>query len=120
MIIVSFAITIAWIKYSNNYFRLKDEEIADMIEGSVLSSLSVSCEEIPPESLPASYSISSPKSDMPASESFISKETVEHTSNCEFLVKIYHFPSFLEVAFIDKTYLYPNALRYLRTNSIPD
>ena len=65
-----------------------------MIEGSVLSSLSVSCEEIPPESLPASYSISSPKSDMPASESFISKETVEHTSNCEFLVKIYHFPSF--------------------------
>ena len=61
---------------------------------SVLSSLSVSCEEIPPESLPASYSISSPKSDMPASESFISKETVEHTSNCEFLVKIYHFPSF--------------------------
>ena len=35
-IIISFAITIAWIKYSYNYFRLKDEEIADMIEGSVL------------------------------------------------------------------------------------
>ena len=31
---------------------------------------------------------------MPASEPFISKGTVEHTSNCEFLRKIYHFPSF--------------------------
>ena len=31
---------------------------------------------------------------MPASEPFISKETVEYTSNCEFLLKIYHFPSF--------------------------
>ena len=51
------------------------------------------CEEIPPESLPASDSISSPKSDMLASEPFISKETVEHTSNSEFLLKIYHFPS---------------------------
>ena len=27
-------------------------------------------------------------------ELFISKGTVEHTSNCEFLLKIYHFPSF--------------------------
>ena len=82
-----------------NPFRLKDEEIADMIEGSVLYSLSVSfllpsCEEIPFESLPASDTISSPKSDMPASEPFISEGTVEHTSNCEFLLKIYHFPSF--------------------------
>ena len=33
---------------------------------------------------------------MPASEPFISKGTVEHTSNCEFLLKIYHFPSFLK------------------------
>ena len=33
-------------------------------------------------------------SDMPASEPFISKGTVERTSNCEFLRKIYHFPSF--------------------------
>ena len=31
---------------------------------------------------------------MPVSELFISKETVERTSNCEFLLKIYHFPSF--------------------------
>ena len=29
---------------------------------------------------------------MPASEPFISKGTVEHTSNCEFLLKLYHFP----------------------------
>ena len=78
-----------------------------------------SWEEIPLESLPASDTISSPKSDMPASEPFISKGTVEHTSNCEFLLKIYHFPSFWNwVAFIDKTYLYLNALRYLRTNHI--
>ena len=28
MIIISFAITISWIEYSYNYFRLKDEEIA--------------------------------------------------------------------------------------------
>ena len=32
-----------------------------------------SCEEIPPEALPTSYSISSPKSDMPVSKPFISK-----------------------------------------------
>ena len=31
---------------------------------------------------------------MPASEPFITKGTVEYTSNCEFLLKIYHFPSF--------------------------
>ena len=59
-----------------------------------MSFLLPSCEEIPPESLPASDTISSPKFDMPASEPFISKGTVEHTSNCEFLLKIYHFPSF--------------------------
>ena len=60
-----------------------------MIEGSVLS-----CEEIQPASLPAFDTISSPKSNMPASEPFISKGTVERTSNCEFLLKIYHFPTF--------------------------
>ena len=38
--------------------------------------------------------ISSPKSNMPASELFISKGTIEHSSNCEFLLKIYHFLSF--------------------------
>ena len=75
MIIISFTITISWIKYRYNIFRLKDEEIADMIEGSVIKSLSVPfllplCEEIPPEALPASDNISSPKSDMPASEPF--------------------------------------------------
>ena len=31
---------------------------------------------------------------MPASEPFISKGTVEHTSNCELLLKMYHFRSF--------------------------
>ena len=36
MIIISFAITIFWIKYSYNFCRLKDEEIVDMIEGSVI------------------------------------------------------------------------------------
>ena len=38
--------------------------------------------------------ISSPKSDMPASEPFISKETIEHSLNWEFLLKIYNFLSF--------------------------
>ena len=59
-----------------------------------MSFLLTSCEEIPPEALPASDTISSPKSDMPASEPFISKGTIEHSSNCEFLLKIYHFLSF--------------------------
>ena len=36
VIIISFTITISWTKYSYNFFRLKDEEIADMIEGSVI------------------------------------------------------------------------------------
>ena len=36
MIIINFIITIAWIKYSYKPFQWKDEEIADMIEGSVL------------------------------------------------------------------------------------
>ena len=59
-----------------------------------MSFLLPSCEEIPPEALPASDTISSPKSDMPAGEPFISKGTVEHSSNREFLLKIYHFLSF--------------------------
>ena len=59
-----------------------------------MSFLLPSCEEIPPESLPVFDIISSTKSNMPASEPFISKGTVEHTSNCEFLLKIYHFLSF--------------------------
>ena len=59
-----------------------------------MSFLLLSCEKIPPESLPAFDTISSPKSNMPASEPFISKGTVEHTSNYEFLLKMYHFPSF--------------------------
>ena len=56
-----------------------------------MSFLLPSCEEIAPEALPASDTISSPKHDMPASEPFISKGTIEHSSNCEFLLKIYHF-----------------------------
>ena len=42
----------------------------------------------------ASDAISSLKSYMPASEPLISKGTIEHSSNCEFLLKIYHFLSF--------------------------
>ena len=38
--------------------------------------------------------ISSPKSNMPAGEPLMSKGTVLHTSNCEFLLQIHHFPSF--------------------------
>ena len=92
-----------------------------MIEGSVLLTVRVVSATIVrrkyhPKRFPASDTISSPKSDMPASEPFISKGTIEYSSNCEFLLKTYHFLSFLEVAFIDKTYLYPNALHYLRTN----
>ena len=34
MIIISFTITISWIKYSYNFFGLKDEEIADMMRVS--------------------------------------------------------------------------------------
>ena len=129
MIITSFTITISWIKYSYNFFRLKDEEVVDMIEGSVLWSLSVSfllpsCEEIPPQALPASDTISSPKSDMPASEPFISKGTIEHSSNCEFLLKIYHFLSFWKVLSLTKlTYtqtlfaqMYALALVLMRTS----
>ena len=59
-----------------------------------MSLLLPSCEEIPPKALPASDAISSPKSDMSASEQFISKGNIEHSSNCEFLLKIYHFLSF--------------------------
>ena len=59
-----------------------------------MSFLLPSYEEIPPEALPASDTISSPKSDVPASEPFISKGIIEHSSNCEFLPKIYHFLSF--------------------------
>ena len=60
-----------------------------------MSFLLPSYEEIPPESLPAFDTISSPKSNMPSSKPIMSKGTFEHTSNCEFLLKIYHFPSFL-------------------------
>ena len=92
-----------------------------MTEGSVLLTVRVVSATIVrrkyhPKRFPASDTISSPKSDMPASEPFISKGTIEYFSNCEFLLKTYHFLSFLEVAFIDKTYLYPNALRFLRAN----
>ena len=59
-----------------------------------MSFLLSSCEEIPPEALPAPDTISSPKANKPPSEPFISKGNVGHASNCEFLLKIYHFPSF--------------------------
>ena len=86
-----------------------------------VSFLLPSYEEIPPESLPAFDIISSPKYNMPANEPFMSKGTVEHTSNCEFLLKIYHFPSFWKsIPFIDKTYLYPNALSAIYPLAISD
>ena len=69
-----------------------------------MSLLLPSCEEKLPESLPVSDTISSLKSDMPASESFISDETVEHASHSELSLKKYHLPHILEVAFIDKFY----------------
>ena len=36
MIIISFKITISRIKYSYNFSSVEDEEIAEMIEGSVI------------------------------------------------------------------------------------
>ena len=59
--------------------------VPDYIKSLSVSLLLPSCEEIPPESLPISYTMPSLKSDhdMPANELFISKDTVEHTSNCE-------------------------------------
>ena len=59
-------------------------------------------EEILPESLPVSDTISSLNSDMPASESFIPNEAVEHTYHYEFSLKKYYLRSFFEVTFIDK------------------
>ena len=60
-----------------------------------MSLLLALCEEIPPESLPVSDTVSSLKSDAPASEwPFITEETVDHTSSCEFLLKISHLPFF--------------------------
>ena len=50
---------------------------------------------------------------MPASEPFISEETVEHTSNCELLLKIYHLSSFWKSLSSTKC---SNALRHLFTN----
>ena len=100
MIIISFTITISRIKYSNNFFSVEgwrncwyDRGFRIIITVRVVFATQ-SCEEIPPEAIPASDTISSPKSDMPASEPFISKGTIEHSSNCEFLLKIYHFLSF--------------------------
>ena len=54
---------------------------------------------------------------MPASEPFISKGTIEHSLNCEYLLKTYHFLSFWKSLSSKKTCLYPNALHLdLRTN----
>ena len=54
-----------------------------------MSLLLPSCKEVPFESLSTSDTISSPKSVMPASKPFISKGTIEYTSNCEFLLKTF-------------------------------
>ena len=108
IISISFTITISWIKCSYNFFRLKDEEIVDMIEGSVLQSLSVpflqpSCEEIPPEALPASDTISSPKSDLLASEPFIFKWNCWAYLKLRVLAQDIPLSFFLKIALIDKT-----------------
>ena len=81
-----------------------------------------SCEEIPPKSLPRFrhyISIFSPKSNMPASEPFISKGTVEHTSNFDFLLKIYHFPSFWK-SLSSKKLTYTPMLSAIYALTIPD
>ena len=73
-----------------------------------MSFLLPSCEEIPPEALPAS--------DSPPGSRLYLKELLnilQTVSSCSRYITFF----LLEVAFIDKTYLYPNALRSdLRTN----
>ena len=97
MIIITFIITISWIKYSYSSFRLKDEGIVYMYRGCrIIITIRVDFATIERRNTTriASNTMSSPKSDMATSKPFISKETVEHTSNYEFLLKIYHLPSF--------------------------
>ena len=53
---------------------------------------------------------------LPASRPFISKETVEHTSKCELLLKIYHFPSICKS--LSSTKCAPTLSANLRTNHI--
>ena len=60
--------------------------------------------------------LSSQKSDIPASEPFIYKETVEHITNCEFLLKIYHIFSFWKSLLSTK--LTPTLSAIFRTNHI--
>ena len=88
MIIINFTITISWIRYCwyDRGFRI-------IITVRVVFATIVRRNTV---RIAARFgdTISSPNSDMPASEPFISKATVEHTSNCEFLLNIYHFLSF--------------------------
>ena len=97
MIITSFTITISWIEYSYNSFRHEGWRNCWCDRGFrfiiTVRAAFATIVQRNTTSLPASDTISSPKSDMPASVPFMSKETVEHTSNCEFLLKTYHFPS---------------------------
>ena len=98
MIIINFTISIiSSIEYSYNSFRHEgwincwyDRGFRIII---TVRAAFATIERRNTTSLPVSDTIPSPKSDIPASEPFISKGTVEHTSNCEFLLKIYHFPS---------------------------
>ena len=80
-----------------------------------MSLLLPSCEEIQPESLPVSDTVSLLESDMTTSESFLSDETVDITSHCDFSLKKYHLPHIFEVAFIDK--FYSNALNQFPSQS---
>ena len=99
LIIIRFTITISWIKYSYNFSSVEgrrncwyDRGFRNIITVRVVFATIVRRNTT--RSASASDTISSPKSDMPASKPFISKGTVEHSSNCEFLLKIYHFLSF--------------------------
>ena len=100
MIVISFTITVSWIKYSYNFFSVEgwrncwyDRGFRIIITVRVVFATIVR-RNTTRSMLPASDTISLPNSDMPTSEPFISKGTIEHSSNCEFLLKIYHFLSF--------------------------
>ena len=99
MIIRSFTITISWIKYSYNFFSVEgwrncwyDRGFCIIITVRVVFAIIVRRNTTRCASRFRHCMFA--KSDVPASEPFISKGTIEHSSNCEFLLKIYDFLSF--------------------------
>ena len=99
MIIISFTIAIPWIKYSYNFSSVEgwrncwhDRGFRNIITVHIVFATIVRRNTTRSASLFRHYIFA--KNDMPASEPFISKETVKHSSNSEFLLKIYHFLSF--------------------------